>query len=146
MSLPKSLTTVTPFSKIVALVVFIALPICTFFFGMNYQSMLDGTKPVVGLPCGIHKQMACPMDAMVCFDGTTVGRSGPNCEFEACPTHTSTVTITPPPQFHDSSEFICPKEEYVNCMPGFGPSDSRCTIEFLQWAQKACPLFKGGAY
>lgn len=28
--------------------------------------------------------IACTMDAMVCADGSTVGRSGPNCEF-ACP-------------------------------------------------------------
>lgn len=34
----------------------------------------DGTEPV-----------ACPMDAKVCADGSSVGRSGPNCEFAACP-------------------------------------------------------------
>jgi hypothetical protein len=28
---------------------------------------------------------ACPMDAKVCPDGTTVGRTGANCEFAACP-------------------------------------------------------------
>lgn len=27
----------------------------------------------------------CPMDAQQCPDGSYVGRSGPNCEFEACP-------------------------------------------------------------
>jgi len=30
--------------------------------------------------------VACTMDAMICPDGSTVGRTGPNCEFEACPT------------------------------------------------------------
>jgi len=29
--------------------------------------------------------VACTMDAMICPDGTTVGRTGPNCEFAACP-------------------------------------------------------------
>jgi thiol-disulfide isomerase/thioredoxin len=28
----------------------------------------------------------CRSDGLVCSDGTVVGRSGPNCEFEACPT------------------------------------------------------------
>ena len=31
------------------------------------------------------KPLACPQDAKICPDGTTVGRTGPNCEFAACP-------------------------------------------------------------
>lgn len=30
--------------------------------------------------------VACTMEAKVCPDGSTVGRTGPNCEFAACPT------------------------------------------------------------
>lgn len=30
--------------------------------------------------------VACTMDAKICPDGSAVGRSGPNCEFAACPT------------------------------------------------------------
>ena len=37
---------------------------------------------------------ACTMDAKICPDGTAVGRTGPQCEFEACPT--KEVPITPP--------------------------------------------------
>jgi hypothetical protein len=33
----------------------------------------------------------CPTDAMMCPDGTGVGRQGPNCEFAPCPE-------SPPPQ------------------------------------------------
>lgn len=33
-------------------------------------------------------QRACTMEAKLCSDGTAVGRSGPNCEFAACPTPT----------------------------------------------------------
>lgn len=29
--------------------------------------------------------IACPADAMICPDGSSVGREGPNCEFAACP-------------------------------------------------------------
>lgn len=31
------------------------------------------------------EQYACTMDALICPDGSGVGRSGPNCDFEACP-------------------------------------------------------------
>ena len=30
-------------------------------------------------------QAACTMEARICSDGSTVGRSGPNCEFTPCP-------------------------------------------------------------
>jgi len=43
MTLPKSLTTVTTFSKILALVLFITLPIFGFWLGMEYQKI---TEPV----------------------------------------------------------------------------------------------------
>jgi len=29
--------------------------------------------------------VACTMEAKICPDGSTVGRSGPNCEFDPCP-------------------------------------------------------------
>lgn len=32
----------------------------------------------------------CTADAMICPDGTAVGRTGPNCEFAACPTPDAT--------------------------------------------------------
>ena len=33
-------------------------------------------------------QQACTMEAMVCPDGSAVGRTGPNCTFAPCPTPT----------------------------------------------------------
>ena len=38
-----------------------------------------GTKDATATPVG------CTEEAKVCDDGSTVGRSGPACEFEACP-------------------------------------------------------------
>jgi hypothetical protein len=32
-----------------------------------------------------QKQVACTMEAKICPDGSSVGRSGPNCEFTVCP-------------------------------------------------------------
>src|SRR6185437_3005515 len=37
-------------------------------------------------------QQACTMEAKVCPDGSTVGRTGPNCEFAACPIAGATST------------------------------------------------------
>jgi len=37
------------------------------------------------------EQIACTMDALMCPDGSGVGRSGPKCEFEACPQQASFV-------------------------------------------------------
>lgn len=33
----------------------------------------------------VKKPVACTMEAMLCPDGSYVGRTGPKCEFEACP-------------------------------------------------------------
>src|SRR3989344_1976481 len=44
MSLPKELTTVTPLSKIVALILFIFLPILGFHFGIKYQQLITNTN------------------------------------------------------------------------------------------------------
>lgn len=37
------------------------------------------TQPEADVP------IACTMDALICPDGTAIGREGPNCEFPACP-------------------------------------------------------------
>lgn len=37
-------------------------------------------------PKGQGSMTVCPMDARICPDGrTSVGRTGPNCQFAACP-------------------------------------------------------------
>lgn len=37
-----------------------------------------------------NESVGCPEDAMVCPDGTTVSRIGPDCEFEKCPAQEQT--------------------------------------------------------
>lgn len=49
MTLPKSLTAVTPFSKFLALVFFVMLPFLGFFFGMAYQQQV-GNLPQESVP------------------------------------------------------------------------------------------------
>lgn len=38
-----------------------------------------------GAPVNEPGPVACTLDAMICPDGSAVGRTGPNCEFAACP-------------------------------------------------------------
>lgn len=89
MQLPKELTTVTPLSKVMALILFISLPIITFLFGMNYQATLMSQNnvgsPKVTAISPTPEPVACTMDARICPDGTAVGRVAPDCEFEKCP-------------------------------------------------------------
>jgi hypothetical protein len=63
-------------------------------------------------------QKACTMEAMLCPDGSSVGRTGPNCEFTACPTEKSgirgTVSLGP----------TCPVERI--------PPDPRCADKPFQ--------------
>ena len=42
------------------------------------------SAPMPDEPCG-EKPIACAMDAKLCPDGSYVGRTGPECEFSACP-------------------------------------------------------------
>jgi hypothetical protein len=95
MNISKEFTTITPLSKALALTLFIALPIITFSLGMSYQSKLqsinNGTPPAVVEPTS--EPVACTEEAKICPDGSSVGRVGPNCEFEKCPDAVSTSKI-----------------------------------------------------
>jgi hypothetical protein len=88
--LSKQLTTVTTFSKIVALIMFVSFPFIGFYLGISYQKRLD--KPFMSIVNVKSQQQttksehaACTMEAKLCPDGSYVGRTGPNCEFEKCP-------------------------------------------------------------
>lgn len=131
MTLPKSVTTVTPLSKYLAMALFILFPFVGFYLGIQYQKLATpqySPKPYISAPqititptptrtiiakpqiscrprpacldakprCMIAEtsdmcppsmvqKKFCTMEAKQCPDGSYVGRSGPNCEFEACP-------------------------------------------------------------
>lgn len=50
-------------------------------------------------------QQACTQEALICPDGSAVGRTGPNCEFAACPNVVDTKPSTPDPIFEGGEEF-----------------------------------------
>ena len=81
MKFPKELTTVTPLSKYLAMVVFVTLPIVGFFLGMRYQEMMD----LASKQKTASSTMGCTEDAKICPDGTHVVRQYPSCEFAPCP-------------------------------------------------------------
>lgn len=78
----------------------------------------------------------CPADAMICPDGTAVGRSGPDCEFDPCPGDSDSDSDSgepPPPACSDGLGYQepagCPSEDggtpyviepgcYADCDPG----------------------------
>jgi hypothetical protein len=45
-------------------------------------------------PIGTPPQQACTLEAKICPDGSSVGRTGPNCEFEACPSGGAMINDT----------------------------------------------------
>lgn len=50
----------------------------------------------------------CTMDAKLCPDGTSVGRTGPNCEFAPCPGTPSETTEQPPAAPDPAAEAATP--------------------------------------
>ncbi|MEX2010517.1 MAG: hypothetical protein WD874_01805 [Parcubacteria group bacterium] len=64
-----------------ALVALIVLMVGTGAYSLTTQVMEAPSQPV-----------ACTAEAMICPDGSAVGRTGPACEFSPCPTPVSTLT------------------------------------------------------
>jgi hypothetical protein len=69
---------------------------------------------------GIRTQKACTMEAKLCPDGSSVGRSGPNCEFSPCPTKESPAPTEKSTE-DDKTEgnIVIPWETYTNLIFGF---------------------------
>ncbi|KKU93254.1 hypothetical protein A3E17_02400 [Candidatus Amesbacteria bacterium RIFCSPHIGHO2_12_FULL_48_14] len=74
------------FAPLTILVVFLAIGATAglaYYLGVSKRS--PETPPAFPTPA-ISPKSACPLDAKVCPDGTSVGRAGSNCEFAPCPT------------------------------------------------------------
>lgn len=77
--------------------------------------------------------VACTDDAKVCPDGTTVGRTGPNCEFAQCPDVKTPTTPTPAVQSF-GEEFELAKGQTATFSDGLrvqlkSIQDSRCPAD-----------------
>jgi len=49
------------------------------------------------------------------------------------------------PKLQPKNNYICPAGEWVDCMPGPGPGKPECQKDYLGWATKNCPGFRGAA-
>ena len=54
-------------------------------------------KPATNTPPAGQGQVACTQEAMLCPDGSAVGRTGPDCAFAPCPTATTIPKPKPAP-------------------------------------------------
>lgn len=142
MKLPKELTTVTPLSKTIALLLFISLPIVAFIFGINYQKILsrqkdnNSNKNYINQTDNTQKKMCGGIAGIKCPDGYICNMQGKNFP------DASGICIS-----NDSlSEFQCPETEYIDCMPGPDVNKVACQPTYLKWAKENCPGFKGAAY
>lgn len=105
--LPKELTTVTGTSKTLAVLLFLTLPVAAFIFGVRVEQMQEEIDTITNQTLNQHisteptrrnymspnptssmlkpQAVMCTQEAKLCPDGSYVGRTGPNCEFAACP-------------------------------------------------------------
>jgi hypothetical protein len=66
------------------------------------KSFIKNNAPTESAPVVVEETetVICTMDAMMCPDGSYVGRSGPKCEFK-CPEMEATTTITYTPRLNE---------------------------------------------
>lgn len=96
--------------------------------------------------------VACTMEAKQCPDGSYVGRTGPNCEFTACPTPAPAPTPAPTPSpagraCIDSSDTSCGSG--YQCIQDCGPPVVRvdslpppfhCQTDAIASKPRMCPI------
>ncbi|HTE48625.1 MAG TPA: plastocyanin/azurin family copper-binding protein [Candidatus Paceibacterota bacterium] len=82
---------------IIIIIVLIVLVGGAVFFmgtGKKAEAPIENTPPISTDNNQNNSQVACTMEAKLCPDGSYVGRTGPKCEFSACPTVKNTNTNT----------------------------------------------------
>ncbi len=84
---------------------------------------------VFGIGAPSPGQKGCTMEAKICPDGSAVGRTGPNCEFAACPTATPTPSPTPTSATLRAAIGQTVSGLDVSLTPLSIISDSRCPID-----------------
>lgn len=72
---------------IVGLILILVSAAGGYYLGVTRSTKISPQPTVVPtMPQG----KACTMEALICPDGSSVGRTGPNCEFAPCPTQANT--------------------------------------------------------
>lgn len=135
---------VTWYSKLGAIILFIGVvPVLTFYIGMqygSYQEQMNNLKILVvdtpkpheeildnQLPIPEEEMVFCTADVKLCPDGSYVGRTGPNCEFSACPVREVAVDVSPAVVTTKIGESVTTLS--VTISPQEIISDSRCPAD-----------------
>jgi len=148
------------------ILIFLAL-FSGFLFGVNFNLIKEK------LSNDLFRKKACTLEAKVCPDGTVVGRIPPNCDFAPCPAIKKEKEIKGeicggianlqcPKGYRcqieerypdasgfcvkDENQFVCPKEDYIDCMPGPDPKKPECDSQYIKWVKQNCPNFKEVVY
>lgn len=79
----------------------------------------------------------CPMDAMECPDGSYVGRTGPDCEFAACP---STPVVTPDEPVTSDDDMVMCTMDVRECSDGSYVGRVAPSCAFAACPDGAAPL------
>jgi len=67
--------------------------VSSYYFGAQRSDNPASSEIVIASPSPASQaETACTMEAKICSDGSSVGRSGPNCEFAECPVKNATET------------------------------------------------------
>lgn len=109
-------------------------------FNKEDESLPDLTASPA--PSPTSSSIACPADAKICPDGSSVGRVGPNCEFAACPNQSPLPSVSSPsPSPLPSGQ----RAAYFLPVPqgtGSYPLNSQFSIDINIWSQnEAANLF-----
>jgi hypothetical protein len=69
------------------LLLLILIGVGSYYLGTIQEVKTDtkSTTTTSPLPSSVEQGVICTMDAKICPDGSSVGRTGPNCEFAECP-------------------------------------------------------------
>ena len=126
------------FVHIFLLAVIVAIGIA----GIGYLALKNGQLKMSPSPIPSNpNQTACTMEAKLCPDGSSVGRTGPNCEFTPCP---STTTFTD--ETANWKTYINEKYRYsLKYPPNFSlqrSTDSTTSTNFIENTFSLTPLDK----
>ena len=77
------IVTIISFNKISKLAALLLIP---YLLWVSFAMILNYSIWQLNPNIAQGNQKPCTLEAKICPDGTSVGRTGPNCEFEACPT------------------------------------------------------------
>jgi hypothetical protein len=101
-------------------IIIIAAGAAMWFISFKYESRPSEFTPIQEIATSTEEVWACNADAMLCPDGSSVGRKGPRCEFPACP--------SPDASFARIETYLGGRDGGLNLIlrPQKVISDSRC--------------------